>query len=80
MWSTSALVSTTARIGLCRNPSRGWRKGFSPICWRRSGDALQITQSSPFALSAMEDWVLGRAAGSPERARRLFGWLQFHCG
>ena len=27
---------------------------------------------------AMEDWVLGRAAESPPRARRLFGWLQFH--
>ena len=36
----------------------GWSGGKDSICARISGDALNKIQSSPFALTVMEDCVL----------------------
>src|SRR5262245_26060299 len=79
-WSTSPLVKTTLQIGLSRFPLRGSNADVLLICWRRSGDALNNIHCRSSADTAMEDWVLAGAAGSPPLALFDAGSLLFHWG
>ena len=81
-WSTSPLVRITACMGLLRTGPFlwGWSSLVSNICWRMSGEAFNSTQSFSFALTAMDDWLLGATNSWPPRASFELGALQFHCG
>jgi hypothetical protein len=56
----------------------GCRVGKDSSWARISGEALNSTQSSPFALIAMEDWVRGVALMDLERTPWQLWQLQFH--
>src|SRR5271157_4145682 len=78
----SPFVRTTALIGELRlGPSRsGCNSGVDWICWRRSGEALTMTQLRQSAATAMLDWVRRLTRLSPSHAMRDSRVLQFHCG
>ncbi len=75
----SALVSTTARTGLCRS-ARGQRAGVAASCVRTSGEALKSTQRSPSADTQSDDWLRGRTSSVRVRAETQRGQPQFHWG
>src|SRR5581483_8988120 len=80
--STSALVNTTALIGLLRGPplGSGCSSGVSMICCLRSGAALSSTHWRPSALTATEACVRGLRPGMRLRTSAELRPLQFHCG
>src|SRR6185369_14902953 len=82
IWSTSALVTTTALIGELRfGPDfTGWSSGVSLICLRMSGEALSNTQLAPSAETASEDCSLALYPATPARTLAECKPLQFHCG
>src|SRR3954451_6404050 len=45
-----------------------------------SGEALQSTQASFSALTAIESWARARMVGEPARTARQLAHPQFHCG
>src|SRR3712207_9089699 len=45
-----------------------------------SGEALSRTHRRRSALTAIDDWVRGRAGRDPSRTARHGGQAQFHCG
>ena len=58
----------------------GCAAGKTRSCARMSGEALSSTQLAPSALTAMDDWVRGRALICPRRTPSQLRQLQFHCG
>src|SRR4030095_7040833 len=63
-----------------RSAHRGCNSGVARICARMSGEALKSTQYSPSLLTAIEDWLRGRARTVPARTPAQLRQLQFHCG
>jgi hypothetical protein len=65
---------------LSRIERAGCSSGFARNCASRSGEALIRIQSTPFSLTAIEDWVRGNTSPVWLRAWVQFAQLQFHCG
>src|SRR5262245_955491 len=63
-----------------RSARRGESSGVARICPRPSGEALSRTQRPPSSLTAIDDWLRGRARTVPARTPAQFRQLQFHCG
>jgi hypothetical protein len=80
LWSISLSMSTMARSAVSRRARPGCMAGKAANWARMSGEALNSTQSTPFALTVMEDWVRGWARSLPWRMRRQLLQLQFLCG
>ena len=51
----------------------GMQRGVARICARRSGDALQSSQFSPSADTAIPAWLRGSTRGSPAHAKAQTG-------
>ena len=80
VWSICASMRMIARTAVSRIARAGWSSGAARNCARRSGEALNSTQSVPSAETAIDDCVRGRARIVPLRTPSQFGQLQFHCG
>src|SRR5262245_20782439 len=73
-------MRTTLRTAVSRSDRPGCSSGKARNCARRSGEALNSTQSAFPLVTTMDDWVRGRVRKVPLRTPSQFGQLQFHWG
>jgi hypothetical protein len=75
-----ASITSAAAMPLSRIRRAGCNSMLAAICASRSGDALINSQSSPLALTAIDDSVRRVALSVPRRTPSQLWQLQFHCG